>query len=276
MSKQFKGTINVDVRDSVPDWGPYAQPKAPPGSPNVVYVVWDDTGIGALDCFGGLIEMPNLKRIADRGLRFSNMHTTALCSPSRSTMLTGRNAHNNGMACIVEGSNGFPGVNGQIPPENGTFAEALLAAGWNTYCVGKWHLTPTDEESMAASKRTWPTGRGFERFYGFLGAETSQWYPDLTQDNTYVDQPYAPEDGYHLSKDLTDKAIGMIADAKQVAPDKPFAMYLAYGANHAPHHCPQEWADKYKGRFDMGYEKYREITLAKQKQMGIVPQNTEL
>ncbi len=276
MSKQFNGVINVDARDSVADWEPYAQVKAPPGSPNVLYIVWDDTGIAALDSFGGMIEMPNLKRIADRGLRYTNMHTTALCSPTRSTLLTGRNAHNNGMACIVEGANGFPGVNGHIPFENGTFAEALVAAGWNTYAVGKWHLTPMDEESMAASKRTWPTGRGFERFYGFLGAETNQWYPDLTQDNTYVEQPYSPEDGYHLSKDLTDKAIQMVADAKQVAPDKPFAMYLCYGANHAPHHCPQEWADKYKGRFDMGYERYREITLEKQKQMGIVPEDTEL
>jgi arylsulfatase A-like enzyme len=268
--------VNMDVRDSVADWEPYTQTKAPPGSPNVLYIVWDDTGIGALDIFGGSIEMPNLKRIADRGLRFTNMHTTALCSPTRSTLLTGRNCHLNGMACIVEGANGFPGVNGHIPLENGTFAEALLAAGWNTYAVGKWHLTPQDEESMASSKRTWPTGRGFERFYGFLGAETNQWYPDLTQDNTFVEQPYMPEDGYHLSKDLTDKAIQMVADAKQVAPDKPFAMYLCYGANHAPHHCPREWADKYKGRFDMGYERYREITLEQQKKMGIVPPDTEL
>jgi arylsulfatase A-like enzyme len=276
MTKPFKGTVNVDVRDSVADWSPFVGPTAPPESPNVVMIVWDDTGIGALDLFGGLIEMPNLKRIADRGLRYTNMHTTALCSPTRSTLLTGRNCHNNGMACIVEGSNGFPGVNGHIPLENGTFAESLLRGGWNTYCVGKWHLTPTDEQAMAASRRTWPTGRGFERFYGFLGAETNQWYPDLTQDNQYVDQPYAPEDGYHLSKDLTDRAIQMVADAKQVAPDKPFAMYLCYGANHAPHHAPKEWADRYKGRFDMGYERYREIVLDNQKKMGIVPKDTEL
>src|SRR4051794_30598854 len=169
MSKQFKGVIDVDVRDSVADWEPYAQPKAPADSPNVLYIVWDDTGIAALEPFGGLIEMPNLKRIADRGLRYSNMHTTALCSPTRSTLLTGRNCHPNGMACIVEGANGFPGMNGHIPFENGTFAEALLEAGGSTFAGGKWHLAPPDEEGLGPRERTWPTGRGFEGLDGVLG-----------------------------------------------------------------------------------------------------------
>lgn len=171
---------------------------------------------------------------------------------------------------------GFPGTNAVIPPENGTIAEMLVENGYNTYCVGKWHLTPETESNMAGSKRTWPTGRGFERYYGFLGGETNQWYPDLTYDTHPVEQPYKPEEGYHLSKDLVDKAIEFIRDGSQIAPDKPWMMYLAFGATHAPHHVFKEWADKYKGKFDMGYEKYREIVLENMKKMGIVPQNTEL
>jgi arylsulfatase A-like enzyme len=142
--------------------------------------------------------------------------------------------------------------------------------------LGKWHCCPEDETNMASSKRNWPTGRGFERFYGYLGGETNQWYPDLVQDQQFVDQPYGPDEGYHLSKDLTDRAIAMIADAKQVAPDRPFFMYFCPGANHAPHHAPKEWSDKYKGKFDMGYEKIRKTILERQKKLGIVPENTEL
>jgi arylsulfatase len=274
--KQFKGTINVDVRDSVPDWEPFLPPKAPEGAPNVLYIVWDDVGLATFDCFGGLVEAPNMQRIADMGLRYTNWHTTALCSPTRSSLLTGRNAHSNGMAVIVEAANGFPGLSAVIPPENGTLAEILVEHGYNTYAVGKWHLTPENESNMAGSKRTWPTGRGFERYYGFLGGETNQWYPDLVYDNHFVEQPYSPEEGYHLSKDLTDKGIEFIQDAKQIAPDKPFFLYFTMGAGHAPHHAPAEWIDKYKGKFDMGYEKYREVVLAHQKALGIVPPNTDL
>lgn len=276
MAKQFNGIIDLDVRDSKPDWTPYAPPQAKEGAPNVLYIVWDDTGIAAWDTFGGLIEMPNMKRIADKGLRYSNWHTTALCSPTRSCLLTGRNAHNNGMACIVEGATGFPGSNAVIPPENGTISEILSGSGYTTLCVGKWHLTPETESNMAGPKRTWPTGRGFDRYYGFLGGETNQWYPDLTYDNHFTSQPYKPEEGYHLSKDLVDKAVEFIQDSQQIAPDKPWFMYLAFGANHAPHHTPKEWADKYKGKFDMGYEKYREIVLENMKKMGTVPKETEL
>lgn len=276
MQKQFKGIINLDVRDSKPDWEPYQPPQAKEGAPNVLYVVWDDTGIAAWDIFGGLIEMPNMKRIADKGLRYTNWHTTALCSPTRSCLLTGRNASMNGMSCITEGASGFPGSCGLIPPENGMISEILQNNGYGTFCVGKWHLTPETESNMAGPKRTWPMGRGFERFYGFLGGETNQWYPDLVYDNHPVDQPCKPEEGYHLSKDLVDKALEFIQDSKQIAPDKPWMAYLAFGANHAPHHSPQEWVEKYKGKFDMGYEKYREIVLENMKKMGIVPQETEL
>jgi arylsulfatase A-like enzyme len=276
-TKPFKGIINVDVRDSKPDWAPFLPSKAPENAPNILYVVLDDVGIAALSCYGNpVIETPNFDRIANWGLRFTNWHTTALCSPTRSCLLTGRNAHRNGMACITEGANGFPGISGVIPPENGMISEILKNQGWAIYALGKWHLTPAGEETVASSRRTWPLGRGFERFYGFLGAETNQWYPDLVYDNHPTEQPNNPEEGYHLSKDLTDKAISFISDLKQINPDKPWFVYLAYGATHAPHHAPKEWIDKYKGKFDMGYEKFREITLERMKTLKIVPNNTEL
>jgi arylsulfatase len=276
MTKEFKGTINIDIRDSVPDWEPYAAPKAPDGAPNVLYIVWDDVGFGAFSPFGGLIETPAMDRVAEKGLRYTNWHTTALCSPTRSCLLTGRNAHMNGMACIGEATTGFPGKNGHIPFENATIAEILVELGYNTYMLGKWHLCPEDEYSMASTKRNWPVGRGFERYYGFLGGETNQWYPDLVHDNHYTEQPYSPEQGYHLDKDLADRAIGFIADAKQIAPDKPFFMYYCPGTAHAPHHAPKEWIEKYRGKFDMGYEKYRDIVIERQKEMGILSQDTEI
>ena len=180
------------------------------------------------------------------------------------------------MACITEAAIGFPNASGTIPPENGMLSEILGEAGWNTYMVGKWHLCPTDEMNLAATRRNWPTGRGFERWYGFLGAETNQWYPDLVYDNHPVDQPRQPEEGYHFTDDITDKALEFIQDAKAIAPDKPFFLYYAPGACHAPHHAPKEWSDKFKGQFDMGYEAMREQTLARQKKLGIVPADTEL
>ncbi len=184
----------------------------------MLYVVLDDVGFSALESFGGLIETPNIKRIADRGLKYTNFHTTALCSPTRSCLLTGRNHTTNGMACITEASSGFPNANGHIPGECAMIPEVLGERGWNTYMVGKWHLCPEDEMNMASTKKDWPLGRGFERFYGFLGAETNQWYPDLVYDNHPVDQPKLPEEGYHFSVDITDKAISFIRDAKVVAP----------------------------------------------------------
>ena len=276
MSKPFKGVVNVDIRDSTPDWAPFEPPKAPEGAPNVVYIVLDDVGFSAMDCYGGPIETPNIDRIAADGLRYTQWHTTALCSPTRSCLLTGRNHTRNSMACITEAAVGFPNASGTIPPENGMLSEILGERGWNTYMVGKWHLCPTDEMNLAAPRRNWPSGRGFERWYGFLGAETNQWYPDLVYDNHPVDQPKSPAEGYHLTDDITGKAIEFISDAKAIAPDKPFFLYYAPGACHAPHHVSKEWADKYKGRFDAGYEALRVETLARQKKLGIVPADTEL
>ena len=276
MGNVFRGTINVDIRDLVPDWSPFGAPRAPEGAPNVVYIVLDDVGFSAMSSYGGPIDTPNIDRIAADGVRFTQWHTTALCSPTRSCLLTGRNHTRNSMACITEGSSGFPNGSAVIPPENGMLSEILGELGWNTYMVGKWHLCPTDEMNLAATRRNWPSGRGFERWYGFLGAESNQWYPDLVYDNHPVDQPKMPEEGYHLSVDITDKAIEFISDAKAIAPDKPFFLYYAPGAAHAPHHAPKEWSDRYKGRFDLGYEAMREQTLARQKELGLVPPETEL
>ena len=275
-NSRFTGTVNVDIRDSEPDWAPFEPAKAPEGSPNVVYIVLDDVGYSAMSSYGGPIETPNIDRIANDGVRYTQWHTTALCSPTRSCLLTGRNHTRNSMACITEAAIGFPNASGTIPPENGMLSEILGELGWNTYMVGKWHLCPEDEMNVASTRRNWPSGRGFERWYGFLGAETNQWYPDLVYDNHPVDQPKSPEDGYHFSEDITDKAIEFIKDAKVIAPEKPFFLYYAPGAAHAPHHAPKEWADKYKGKFDMGYEAMREQTLARQKELGIVPADTEL
>ncbi len=258
MPVPFRGSIDVDIRDSEPDWAPFEPPRAPAGAPNVVYIVLDDVGFSAMRCYGGPIETPNIDRIADAGVRYTQWHTTALCSPTRSCLLTGRNHTRNSMACITEAAIGFPNGSGTIPPENGMLSEILGERGWNTYMVGKWHLCPTDEMNLAAPRRNWPSGRGFERWYGFLGAETNQWYPDLVYDNHPVDQPRSPEEGYHLTDDLTDKALEFIADAKAVVPEKPFFLYYAPGACHAPHHAPKEWIEKFKGRFDMGYEAIRD------------------
>ncbi|GGT09820.1 arylsulfatase AtsA [Streptomyces tanashiensis] len=276
MSDTFRGVINIDVRDSVSDWAPYQQPKAPEGAPNVVYIVLDDVGFGAMSCYGGPIETPNIDRIAANGLRYSQWHTTALCSPTRSALLTGRNHTTNGMACISEAAIGFPGANGHIPAECATLAEVLVDKGYSTALVGKWHLCPEDEMNLASTKRHWPTGRGFERFYGFLGAETSQWYPDLVHDQHPVEQPAPPEEGYHFGVDITDRAIQYIDDVKAIAPERPVFLYYAPGCAHAPHQAPPEWIERYRGRFDAGYEAMREEILARQKRLGLVPENTEL
>ena len=276
MAKTFRGKVEVDIRDSVPDWEPFLLPKAPDGAPNVLWIIWDDVGYGAMDVFGGPIETPNMRRIANLGLRYSNFHTTALCSPTRSCFLTGRNATSNNMACITEATNGFPGYSGRVPFENGLISEVLNERGWNTYLVGKWHLTPAEESDMSSWKGRWPLGRGFERFYGFLGGETHQWYPELTYDNHPEEPPATPEQGYHFSKDITDRAIRFVRDAKAVAPDKPFFLYYAPGCAHAPHHVFKEWADRYRGRFEEGYEAIRPGILARQKQLGLLPEDTQL
>ncbi len=272
----FAGKVELDIRKSTPDWTPFLPPKAPDGAPNVLFVVWDDVGYGTMDIFGGPVTTPTMRRIAERGVKYANFHTTALCSPTRASLLTGRNATSNGMATIAEFGAGFPGISTRIPFENGFISEVLAEHGYNTYCVGKWHLTPGDETGMAAYKGRWPLGRGFERFYGYLGGESSSWFPDLVYDNHPVDPPTTPDEGYHLSKDLSDKAIEFVRDAKVIDPDKPFFLYFAPQAGHAPHHVFAEWADRYKGAFDEGYEAIRERILARQKELGLLPADTPL
>ncbi len=270
----FTGVVGRTYDQSEPAWP--EPPRAKEGAPNVLFIVLDDTGFGHLGCYGSPIKTPNMDALAENGVRFNNMHTTALCSPTRSCILTGRNHHSNNMACITEGSTGYNGYNANIPFENGFLSEMLLQNGYNTYAVGKWHLTPVDQVSAAGPYDRWPLGRGFERYYGFLGGDTHQFYPELVYDNHIVEQEKTPEEGYHLTEDLVDKAIGFIADTKQVAPNKPFFMYFAPGAMHAPHHVTKEWVDKYEGQFDDGWDAYREKVFAKQKEMGLVPQDAEL
>ncbi|MGH3039031.1 MAG: arylsulfatase [Gaiellaceae bacterium] len=270
----FPGVIGRTFDVSSPAW---PEPlRAREGAPNVLFIIIDDTGFGQLGCYGSPISTPNIDRLAEGGLRYSNMHTTALCSPTRSCILTGRNHHSNHMAGITEISTGFPGYDGNIPFEHGFLSEILHQQGYNTYAIGKWHLTPADQISAAGPYDRWPLGRGFDRYYGFMGGDTHQYYPELTHDNHRVEPEKTPEEGYHLTEDLTDNAIAFIADAKQVAPNKPFFLYFATGAQHAPHHVPQEWADKYKGTFDDGWDAYREKVFANQKKLGLVPEDAEL
>jgi arylsulfatase len=270
----FSGVIGRTFDQSSPAW---PEPlRAKEGAPNVIFIVQDDTGFGQLGCYGSPIRTPNLDALAADGLLFNSMHTTALCSPTRSCILTGRNHHSNAMSCITEGSTGYPGGNGNIPFENGFLSEILLPHGYSTFAIGKWHLTPADQISAAGPYDRWPLGRGFERYYGFLGGDTHQYYPELVYDNHAVEPEKTPAEGYHLTEDLVDKSISFIADVKQVAPDKPFFLYLAPGCAHAPHHVPKEWADQYKGAFDGGWDAYRERVFQRQKELGIVPPDAEL
>src|SRR5262245_16936391 len=200
----------MDFRDSVQDWTPYREEPAPDGSPNVLIVLYDDTGLAAWSPYGGRIEMPTMQRLADRGLTYTQWHTTALCSPTRSCLLTGRTHHQNGYACIAEGATGYPGSNGHIPMENAFLAQVMRERGWNTWWIGKNHNVPPEEWDMGGSKANWPVARGFDRFYGFIGGETDQWYPTLVEDNHYREQPSTPDEGYHLSKDLADQALRML------------------------------------------------------------------
>lgn len=276
MPRPFKGKIQLDIRNSQPDWEAYLANRAPEDAPNVLVILYDDTGQAAWSPYGGRIRMPTLDRLAKNGLIYTQWHTTAVCSPTRSCFLTGRNHHANGFGTISEAASGFPGYNGHIPLENGTIAHILRNAGWSTFWVGKNHNVPVDAFSIGASKKAWPLGLGYDRFYGFIGGETNQWYPELIEDNHFIDQPAQPEDGYHFSKDIADKAISFIRDSRQSEPGKPWYMWYCPGANHAPHHAPQDYIDKYKGQFDDGYEAYREWVLARMIERGILPQGTEL
>jgi arylsulfatase A-like enzyme len=270
----FPGRIGRTIAESSPAW---PRPlRAPAGAPNVVFLVLDDVGYGQLSTFGGLVRTPNIDRVASNGLRYTNMHTTALCSPTRSCILTGRNHHSNGVAAIMETATGFPGYDGRMPFQNGMLSEMLLESGYNTFCVGKWHLSPAEESTPAGPYHRWPLGRGFERFYGFLGGETNQWYPDLTYDNHSVPQPKTADEGYHLSEDLADRAIQFVYDAHVNAPDKPFFLYHAPGAAHAPHQVGKEWIERYHGDFDMGWDRYREVVFERQQRLGILPAHARL
>ncbi|HET8944078.1 MAG TPA: arylsulfatase [Dehalococcoidia bacterium] len=274
MPQPFKGVIGRYVSESTPWW---PEPVRPPeGSPNILYLVLDDVGYGQLSCFGGLCETPNLDRLAAGGLRYSNFHTTALCSPTRACLLTGRNHHSNAMASIVEVPSGFPGYTASMPFENGFISEILNPLGYATYAIGKWHLTPHTEMNMAARRDRWPLGRGFDRYYGFLGGDTNQWQPELVYDNHQVEPEKTPEEGYHLTEDLTDRAIEFLTDLRNVAPSKPFFLYFCTGAGHAPHHVAKEWIEKYEGKFDMGWDKAREAVFQRQKEIGIIPADTQL
>ncbi|WP_281286462.1 arylsulfatase [Microbacterium kyungheense] len=276
MTAEFNGTIKLDVRDSVADWGPYERPKAPEGAPNVLVILYDDTGMASWSPYGGRINMPTLDRLAANGLTYTQWHTTALCSPTRSTFLTGRNHHVNGMGNIMEGTNGFPGLSGHIPESCATIGQVLQKNGYSTFWVGKNHNVPEEDVSTGGSKEQWPLAMGFDRFYGFLGGETNNWYPDLAEDNHFIEPPYTPEEGYHLSKDLADQTIRLIRDQNASNPSKPWYTWFCPGANHAPHHAPKEYIDRYKGAFDDGYDAYREWVLARMIERGIVPADTAL
>jgi arylsulfatase A-like enzyme len=272
----FKGVIKLDVRDSTPDWTPYIPKKAPAGAPNILIVLYDDTGQAAWSTYGGRINMPTLDKLAANGLIYTQWHTTSLSSPTRSTILTGRNHHLNGMAAITEATSGFPGSNGRIPDQTATMAEILQDNGYSTFWLGKDHNVAEQDVASGAGRHLWPLGKGFDRYYGFIGGETNQWYPDLVNDNHFIEPPYTPEQGYHLSKDLADHAIAMLRDQKATNPSKPWFMWFCPGANHAPHQAPKEYIDKYKGKFDDGYDAYRKWVLPRMIAKGLLPKGTEL
>ena len=239
-------------------------------------IVLDDVGFAQLGCFGSNLDTPTFDGLAARGLRYRNFHTTALCSPTRSCLMTGRNHHANGMGRVTDLAMGFPGYDGHIPKANPFLPEVLVPHGYAAWAVGKWHLTPDDEANLAARRDRWPLGRGFERFYGFFGGETHQNAPALVYDNHFVDAPRAVADGYYLTEDLVDHASEFVHDLRHVDPDKPFFLYLCPGACHSPHQAPPEWIERYRGRFDAGWDVFREETLSRQIDAGLLPASTVL
>ncbi|MDT0305164.1 arylsulfatase [Streptomonospora wellingtoniae] len=267
---------SIDARDQDPSFEP-AQPLRPPrGAPNVVLVLVDDMGFGAPSAFGGPCETPTADRLAENGLRYNRFHVTAICSPTRQSLLTGRNHHSVGMGVTTEMASAAPGYNGIRPRSAATIAQTLRANGYNTGAFGKWHQTPARDVSPAGPYDRWPTGEGFEKFYGFICAEMNHWNPVLFDGTTPVEPSQRPEDGYHLSEDLVDRAIEWIGTQRSLNPDVPFFTYLPFGATHAPYHVPREYRDKYRGRFDHGWDRQREITLQRQKELGVVPPDAEL
>ena len=285
---EFNGVIRLDVRDSIEDWTPYLAPKAPAGAPNILFILFDDTGLGAWEPFGGKIIMPTLEKIAKNGVIYTQWHTAALCSPTRGMLLTGRNHHLNGNSSITEGANGFPGQHARLPDECATVAQILQDAGWSTFWVGKNHNVPETDVALGSTKKQWPLAKGFDRFYGFIGGETNQFYPDLIADNHPVEQPYV--EGYHLSKDLADQAIKMLKDQQASNPSKPWYMWFCPGANHAPHQILKDDKDRIIGQyysgaasldgdhkmdFSGGYEQYRQEVLDNMIAKGIMPEGTD-
>ncbi|MGX5695823.1 arylsulfatase [Agromyces soli] len=270
----FDGVIGKTYQESTAAWPKI--PTAGEGAPNIVVILLDDVGFGQTSTFGGLIPTPNLDQLASEGLRFNRFHTTAVCGPSRAALLTGRNHHDAGNGYLMEWSTGFPSYTTMIPKTTATVAEVLKDNGYSTWWYGKNHNTPDWETSVAGPFDRWPTGLGFEYFYGFNAGETHQYYPVLFENTTPVEPEKGPEDGYHFMTDMTDRAISRMRYAKSVAPNKPFFMYFAPGAMHAPHHVTKEWRDKFAGAFDMGWEMYREQVFENQKRMGIIPADTEM
>ncbi|MFL6085392.1 MAG: arylsulfatase, partial [Mycobacterium sp.] len=271
------GLITYDAKDPDTTYPPIEQLRPPEGAPNVLIILLDDAGFGSASAFGGPCQTPNAERLAAGGLKFNRFHTTALCSPTRQALLTGRNHHSTGMGGITEIATGAPGYSSVLPNTMSPLARTLKLNGYNTAQFGKCHEVPVWETSPVGPFDAWPTGGGgFEYFYGFIGGEANQWYPTLYEGTNPVEPDRTPEEGYHFMEDMTDKAIAWTGQQKALAPDKPFFVYFAPGATHAPHHVPKEWADKYKGKFDDGWDKLRDETFARQKQLGVIPPDCQL
>ena len=270
------GLTTYDAKDPETKFPPIEPLRPPKGAPNVLIVLIDDVGFGASSAFGGPCQTPTAERLAANGLRYNRFHTTALCSPTRQALLTGRNHHSVGMAGITEMATSAPGYSSLRPKSCAPLAETLKLNGYSTAQFGKCHEVPCWEASSMGPFEHWPTGSGFEYFYGFVAAETNQYYPALYEGTTPVEPSKTPDEGYHFTSDLTRKAIQWVRQQKALMPDKPFFMYFAPGATHAPHHVPREWADKYKGKFDQGWDKLREETFARQKKLGVIPPEAEL
>ncbi len=273
---QHVGLTTYDAKDPNTKYPPITELRPPDGAPNVLIVLIDDVGFGASSAFGGPCNTPTAERLAAGGVKLNRFHTTALCSPTRQAMLTGRNHHSVGMGGITEIATSAPGNSSIRPKEKAPIAETLRLNGYSTSQFGKCHEVPVWEVSPVGPFHQWPTGSGFEHFYGFIGGEANQYYPTLYEGTKPVEPEKSPEDGYTLTEDLTDRAITWIRQQKALAPDKPFFMYFAPGATHAPHHVPREWSDKYKGKFDDGWDVERERIIARQKKLGVVPKDAEL
>jgi arylsulfatase A-like enzyme len=270
------GLTTYDAKDPDTSYPPIDPVRPPAGAPNVLVVLLDDAGFGSSSAFGGPCSTPTFERLADQGLRFNRFHTTALCSPSRQALLTGRNHHAVGMGAITDVATSAPGYNSIRPDTAAPLAETLKLNGYSTAQIGKCHEVPVWETSPMGPFDHWPTGSGFEHFYGFVAPETNQYSPALYDGVAPVEPPKTPEEGYHLTEDLADKAITWIGQQKSLMPDKPFFMYFAPGATHAPHHVTEEWSGKYKGRFDQGWDAIRDQTIARQKELGVIPADAEL